>query len=99
MNWSLIPMPAAEELAGGFVPPVAFDEATRKTQDDPELREMRRYLVALFVALGMIACVESAIIDHPADGQRRLAEVNLSERKAECRDCAFAFDHSPEMEN
>lgn len=99
MIWNLISMPAAEELAGGYTPPLTVRDAPGNSHREAERNDFRRYLVALFIALGLIVGVESALIDHPTDGHRRLAEVNLAERKAECRDCQTAVDPSPRTEN
>ncbi len=87
MTWTLIPTPSPEELALGFTPFPSTNAASEPSDVHCDDREIRRYLVMLFVALGLVSGIHNAFAEEPAHGQRRIAEVNLSERKAECRDC------------
>ena len=86
MTWTLIDTPSPEELAWGYTPALHVSGDAQQPQAS-EAGEMRRYLVSLFASFALLACLQNFIADHPADGQRRLAEVNLTERKTECRGC------------
>lgn len=87
MTWTLIDTPSLEELAWGYTPAPPFFASPQSPRPTSEAGEMRRYLVTVFAIFGLLACLQGLASDHPADGQRRLAELNLSERKTECRGC------------
>ena len=87
MTWTLVPMPAPEELALGYTPAPSREAQQTHPQNASEGREMRRYFLSLFVVFGFIVGLQSIFAHDPPEGQRRIAELNLSERKAECRDC------------
>jgi hypothetical protein len=82
MTWTLIPMPAAEELAFGYVPSPRED-----TSPGSEF-SFRRLLVMLFAFLGLVIGIQHAVTSPDEAGHRRVAETNLGERKGPCRDCA-----------
>lgn len=98
MTWTLIETPSAEELAWGYTPAPHF-QADAPPAPASEASEMRRYFVTIFAIFGLLACLQNLVADHPADGQRRLAEVNLSERKTECRGCQsiIALSAEPDL--
>ena len=87
MTWTLIPMPAPEELVMGYTPAPLTQPAETLLRAPSQERELRRYCVSLFAIFGLLAGLQSAFADHPTEGQRRLAEFNLAERKIECRTC------------
>jgi hypothetical protein len=87
MNWSLISFPAHEELMMGYAPAPQFLAHQATSCGPSEDREMRRFLVTWFVIFGLLAGLQNSIAQNPAEGQRRIAEVNLTERKPECRNC------------
>ena len=84
--WNLIENPAPEELAWGYTPAPRFHDDGFTRHSTTQEREIRRYCVTLFAIFGLFACLQGLIADDPADGQRRLAQVSLTERKSECRD-------------
>ena len=88
MTWSLIPMPAPEELVMGYTPAPLCEPEPALPRPSSEERELRHYFITLFATFGLLAGLQSALADHPTDGQRRLAEVHLAERKNECRACS-----------
>ena len=98
MTWTLIETPSPEELAWGYTPAPHFHAGAPQAQPS-EAGEMRRYFVMIFAIFGLLACLQNLVADHPADGQRRLAEVNLSERKTECRGCQsiIALSADPDL--
>lgn len=96
MNWSLIIMPAPEELTMGYVPAILVGEAQRERRKATKGRETRRFLVSLFAAFGLMAGLGNLLADHAPEGQRRLAEINLPERKQTCRNCNVPDTHAHE---
>ena len=90
MTWTLIDTPSPEELAWGYTPAPSFFDKPQTENSSSELREIRRYFVTLFCMIGLLVGLQSLVGDNPTHGQRRIAEVNLSERKGECRDCVSA---------
>ena len=88
MTWTLIPMPAPEELVMGYTPAPLAEPVETLPRSPSQERELRRYFITLFAVFGLLAGLQSAFADHPAEGQRRLAKVNLAERKIECRTCS-----------
>lgn len=92
MTWTLITMPAAEELAYGFTPAPTSEPAPKREGEAPRgQHSLRRFFVTLFVLLGLTTGVQSAFAETEKPGQRRIAEVNVTERKAECRNCPVQF--------
>ena len=88
MNWNIVPLPAPEELVFGYNPsPLIKNSSDTLRPPDPAQRR-RLVFVTLFVAFAILAGLQNALSDHPAQGQRRIAEVNLNDRKTECRACA-----------
>ena len=82
MTWTLIPMPAAEELAYGYVP------SPQEHRAPGSEFSLRRLLVMLFAFLGLVIGFQHAFTAPDEAGHRRIAESNIGERKAPCRDCA-----------
>lgn len=81
MTWSLITIPAAEELSTGYV----GTPAERETSDTGEA--LRRFIINLFAAFGLIAAIQSVATEIGEAGQRRLAESHIADRKSSCRGC------------
>ena len=98
MNWTLITMPAPEELVMGYSPAPPSKSASVPPHSSSEDQELRRYLVSLFVAFGLLAGLQSALADDPPEGQRRIAEVSVSERKSECRGCGDPMMHTTQAD-
>jgi len=98
MNWSLIAMPAPEELVMGYAPAPPSKPALPQPGSSAEDQEERRYLVSLFVAFGLLAGLQGALAGDPPEGQRRIAEVSVSERKSECRGCGDPIAHAAQAD-
>ena len=82
MNWTLIPLPAAEELAGGYVPTPHLGEP------EPSAFSLRRFLTMVFAVFGLATGLQHAAAAQDEVGHRRLTEISIGERKSPCRDCA-----------
>lgn len=78
MNWTIITLPAPEELACGYT-------ATGHSYGDN--RQLRHILISLFAVFGLLVGIQTLALENDQPGQRRIAETHLSERKLECRDC------------
>ena len=90
MTWTLIPMPAAEELAYGYVP------SPQEHRAPGSEFSLRRLLVMLFAFLGLVIGFQHALTAPDDAGHRRIAELNLSERKAQCHGCEPILVHGTE---
>lgn len=54
MNWTLLPMPADEELTSGYIPPSPVSEQA------PSNRFLRRLLIALLAVYSLAAGIQHA---------------------------------------
>lgn len=95
MTWTLIDTPSPEELAWGYTHASQFSAEPAPTQSG-ESGEVRRYFVTFFAIFGLLVCFQNLVANQVADGQRRLAEVKLSERKTECQSCQRTITLSTE---
>ena len=99
MTWHLIPIPAPEELAFGYTPTPHVEASEAEPSHQTEASDLRRYLLTVFVVFGLLVGFQSLFADKPTEGQRRVAEINLSERKAQCQGCepAAAWPVEPKL--
>ncbi|WP_108787244.1 hypothetical protein [Erythrobacter sp. Alg231-14] len=81
MNWTIIPLPAPEELAGGYVPPPSASDHSDAGSS------LRRILTMLFAVFGLASGLQQAGAANDEPGHRRLAEISIGDRKGPCRDC------------
>ena len=88
MTWNIVPLPAPEELVFGYNPSPLIKNGSDAPRPPDPARRQPLVFVTIFAALAILAGLQNALSDHPALGQRRIAEVNLHERKSECRACA-----------
>lgn len=86
MTWHLIVIPAAEELCSEYARVQASDNMSK----DRILlgTRLRRFMVMTIAFVGLITGLQLVFADAGEFGQRRVAEVNLSDRRTLCRDCA-----------
>lgn len=85
MTWTLIPMPAAEELAGGYVP------SPHQNKPSEPVFTPRRFLTIMFAIMGLAIGFQHGADGSDEAGHRRIAEISIGERKGQCRDCAAEF--------